>query len=150
MLRFSQNFFRQSAKLVALLFGTSSLAFANAQPSIVVVANLEGVSSISQKDLVRVFRMTQQTWDESQKIRVFSYASDSNLFKSFSKEVLNLNASQLRREWNRRVFTGLGEIPIEVATEQEMIERIKQTPGSIGYVYESSARASQVNFISIE
>lgn len=115
-----------------------------------MVANLDGITSISQKDLVRVFRMTQQTLEESLKIQVFSYASDSSLFKSFSKEVLNLNASQLKREWNRRVFTGLGEIPIEVASEQEMIERIKQTPGSIGYVYESSARASQVNFISIQ
>jgi hypothetical protein len=40
----------------------------------------------------------------------------------------------MRDTWDRMVFTGTGLAPTVVASEQEMRERIRSTPGAIGYV----------------
>jgi hypothetical protein len=40
----------------------------------------------------------------------------------------------LRRAWDRMVFTGTGFAPTIVRSEAEMIERVRSTPGAIGYV----------------
>jgi hypothetical protein len=40
----------------------------------------------------------------------------------------------LRRAWDRMVFTGTGFAPTVVQSEREMIERVRSTPGAIGYV----------------
>jgi hypothetical protein len=40
----------------------------------------------------------------------------------------------LRRAWDRMVFTGTGFAPTIVRSEKEMIERVRSTPGAIGFV----------------
>jgi len=41
---------------------------------------------------------------------------------------------QLRRIWDRMTFAGIGSAPIELDSEQEMIDKIANTPDSIGYL----------------
>ena len=40
---------------------------------------------------------------------------------------------RLRKTWDRLVFTGTGQAPIEVNTIEEMRSRVMNTPGAIGY-----------------
>jgi hypothetical protein len=46
---------------------------------------------------------------------------------------LQLFPYQLRRAWDRQLFSGTGQAPTVVADEQEMLRRVAATPGAIGY-----------------
>ena len=41
---------------------------------------------------------------------------------------------QLRRTWDRMTYTGTGQPPITVDSVAEMLEKIKHTKYSIGYI----------------
>ncbi len=53
---------------------------------------------------------------------------------AFSKKVLGLYPYQLRRAWDRQLFTGTGQAPITVSSEQEARQVIAEMPGSLSYV----------------
>ncbi|MCG7947453.1 MAG: hypothetical protein N0C84_14020, partial [Candidatus Thiodiazotropha taylori] len=67
----------------------------------------------------------------------------------FSKHVLGVFPHQLRRAWNRQIFSGMGQAPMKVNTEAEMLEQIENTPGAIGYLSEDKIN-ERVRKLSVE
>ncbi|WP_256250858.1 hypothetical protein [Nitrosomonas sp. Nm51] len=78
--------------------------------------------------------MRLRTWPNGLVIKVFVLPDDNPLHHRFSKEQLSLFPYQLRQSWDRLVFSGTGQAPITVASDEEMYNRIKNTPGAIGYL----------------
>jgi hypothetical protein len=66
--------------------------------------------------------------------QVFVLPDDNPIHQRFAKEVLGVYPYQLRAAWDRMVYSGTGPAPIQVNTFEEMIERLRTTPGAIGYV----------------
>jgi ABC-type phosphate transport system substrate-binding protein len=81
-----------------------------------------------------MFGMRQTRWPDGNPVRVFVLPDGHFVHQAFSKEVLNLYPYQLRQTWDRQVYSGTGQAPVEVATEEEMLARVSRTPGAIGYV----------------
>ena len=46
------------------------------------------------------------------------------------------------------MYSGLGEEPIKVQSEQEMLERVSQKPGAIGYVMQQVS-GDNINVIKV-
>jgi ABC-type phosphate transport system substrate-binding protein len=107
---------------------------------------------LSQTALRAIFSMRLRTWSDGALIRVFVFSDDSPLHIQFSKKVLNIFPYQLRRTWDRLVFSGTGQAPIEVRSIQEMYDRIAATAGAIGYVEEGilEGYASKVQVMQVE
>lgn len=81
-----------------------------------------------------LFSMRQTRWPDGTRVWVFVLPDAHPTHSAFSKGVLNLYPYQLRQTWDRQVYSGTGQAPIEVATEEEMLNRVANTPGAIGYV----------------
>lgn len=81
-----------------------------------------------------IFGMRQLQWSDRTPVRVFVLSEQHVLHASFCKEILGIYPYQLQQSWNRLVYSGTGQAPTEVATEQEMLSRVAATPGAIGYV----------------
>ncbi len=81
-----------------------------------------------------LFSMRQTRWPDGTRAWVFVLPDNHPLHSAFSKEVLNLYPYQLRQTWDRQVYSGTGQAPIEVTSEEEMLRRVANTPGAIGYV----------------
>ena len=96
-----------------------------------------------------LFSMRQTRWPEGMRAWVFVLPDSHPTHSAFSKEVLNLYPYQLRQTWDRQVYSGTGQAPIEVATEEEMISRVASTPGAIGYVRKVNPH-DPVRIISVE
>ena len=91
--------------------------------------------SLSQNGVRAVFFMRMTQWPGNGKpIKVFVLGDRDPLHAQFTKSVINVFPHQLRRSWDRMVFSGTGQAPIEVSSESEMYERVSSTPGAIGYV----------------
>lgn len=81
-----------------------------------------------------LFSMRTSRWPDGTRAWVFVLPDNHPVHSAFSKEILNLYPYQLRQTWDRQVYSGTGQAPIEVANEEEMLRRVANTPGAIGYV----------------
>ncbi|WP_206019596.1 substrate-binding domain-containing protein [Pseudomaricurvus alkylphenolicus] len=92
------------------------------------------VESLSLNEVRAIFSMRVRAWPDGSPITVFVLPDDDPQHQTFVRQVLTLLPHQLRRNWNRLVYTGIGQAPVEVASETEMRRRLAATPGSIGYL----------------
>ncbi len=105
-----------------------------------VVNHQVSQDSISKHGLSAIFKMRLNKWKDGSPITVFVLADDEPLHKSFCKEVLNVFPHQMRRIWDRLVFSGSGQAPITLESENEMLQMLISTPGAIGYLKSSSIK----------
>lgn len=95
-----------------------------------------------------IFGMRQLAWSEGAPIRVFVLPDKHPLHSEFCKEILNIYPYQLRQSWDKLIYSGTGQAPTEVSSEEEMIARVASTPGAIGYVRKVNGHA-QVHTILV-
>lgn len=94
-----------------------------------------GQTEISRNGLSAIFKMRLRKWNDGNPVTVFVLKDEDPLHIKFSKQVLNVFPHQLRRAWNKAVFSGSGQAPRQLESIKEMIEKISNTPGAIGYLY---------------
>lgn len=115
-----------------------------------IVAN-PGVSEkiLTVNSLRSIFSMRLKTWSDGTKIRVFVLSDEDELHQIFSKEKLNVFPYQLRSTWDRLVFSGTGQAPTKVNSNEEMLAKIASTPGAIGYLWKANINEN-VNVLEIK
>jgi ABC-type phosphate transport system substrate-binding protein len=95
-----------------------------------------------------IFSRQVITWSDGTPTVVFVLDDHDPLHDKFSKELLETFPYQLRRSWDRKVYSGTGQAPILVESIESMFEHIIKTPGSIGYLPDKwdgdSVRTSKV------
>lgn len=119
--------------LAAAAYAATSNADEMARPEVIVHP---GVSqqTLSVKTLRAIFGMRLHSWPDGTSVKVFVLGDEHPLHQSFSKGVLNIFPYRLRAAWERLIYSGTGQAPSEVSSEQEMRARIAETPGAIGYL----------------
>jgi hypothetical protein len=90
--------------------------------------------TISINGLGAIFKMRLHKWDDDTAVTVFVLKDDNPMHESFCKIILNVFPHQMRRVWDRLVFSGSGQAPIQLDTKEEMIEKLSSTVGAIGYL----------------
>lgn len=93
---------------------------------------LEGV--LTKSGLRAVFGMRLRTWPDGSPIRVFVLPDRHPLHTQFCKRLLGVFPHQMRSAWDRLVYSGTGQAPVEVNSEEEMATKIASTTGAIGYL----------------
>jgi hypothetical protein len=81
-----------------------------------------------------MFSMQLRQWPDGMPVRVFVMPDNSAVHRGFAKDRLSLYPRQLRRVWDRQLYSGTGQVPETVDSEQQMRDRIASTPGSVGYI----------------
>ncbi|WP_231383568.1 substrate-binding domain-containing protein [Methylobacter luteus] len=117
--------------------------FASAAPPLIdqqqnivvpVINRANQQNTISRNGLSAIFKMRLLRWNDGSAVTVFVLNDDDQLHRQFCKQILNVFPHQMRRNWNKLVFSGSGQAPILVESKEEMIEKIANTPGSVGYL----------------
>ena len=107
--------------------------------STVIINNGVEKRQFSRTDIRNIFSARTQYWSDGAKITVYVLGAQTEAHKDFCSEMLKMFPYQLERMWNQITYSGQGERPQTVATEAELIEAVKNTPGAIGYAYHTSA-----------
>ncbi len=92
------------------------------------------ITPISRYVLAAIFGMRLTTWPDGSAIKVFVLPYDNRIHALFCKQILHIFPHQLRTAWDRLVYSGTGQSPEVLDTEEEMRARIASTPGAIGYL----------------
>ncbi len=113
------------------------------QTPVVIAVNPAVVTAMMSRNEVRaIFAMRRSTWKDGTPIRVFVLPDDNPVHRYFCKKILKIYPHQLRRIWDRNIFSGIGQTPIEVENLNEMRDRISRTSGAVGYLTEDLVDAS--------
>lgn len=115
------------------------LALGAAQAVEVIAHRGVALQALSQSQVRAMFGMRQPKWPDGTQVRVFVLGDLQPLHGAFCKEKLNIYPYQLRQSWDRLVYSGIGQAPTEVASEEEMMARVASTPGAIGYIRKVNA-----------
>lgn len=119
--------------LVSVSYGAAKSS--DVRNKIIPVVNLHNQQeSISRNGLSAIFKMRLRRWEDGSQITVFVLQDEDSWHKLFCKQILNVFPHQMRRGWNKLVFSGTGQAPVAVENKSEMIERIATTPGAVGYL----------------
>jgi len=116
--------------LLSSLFGAST----SAAPLNVIVNASVKENNLKLKDLRSIYTMKKNLWSNGDRISVFVLSDDSATHKEFCRNLLKVFPRQLESVWYRLVYSGTGEQPVSVSSEQEMIKLVSKTPGAIGYI----------------
>lgn len=104
---------------------------------------------LQRQQLLAIYLGRITTWSDGTPITVFVLPDQHDVHKHFCRHVLGTYPYVLRAAWDRLVYTGTGFAPIKVRSEQEMVRRVAETPGAIGYVDSDQApRASRFSAYS--
>lgn len=104
---------------------------------VIVNSTIHQKTFLSQSALSAIFGMRLRKWEDGTPIKVFVLPDDNPVHIAFSKNTLNVFPYQLRSAWDRLVFSGTGEEPVRVKSEQQMRMLVGSTPGAIGYLSRS-------------
>ncbi|WP_187695303.1 hypothetical protein [Colwellia ponticola] len=91
-------------------------------------------SQLTKSQLRRIYTMRQLRWSDDTVINVFVLPNQDELHQRFAKELLQIFPYQLNRIWHKLTYSGLGVAPTIVSSQQELLQAIINTPGSIGYI----------------
>lgn len=128
MPRMAFRFVQRCILLLALADATTGYAFE------VITHPKVLLSSIERPRLQSVFGLRLDKWPDNQLIKVFVLPDSDAAHSDFVKTVLGIYPYQLRQSWDRLIYSGFAQGPQVVANEQEMLKRVAETPGAIGYV----------------
>ncbi len=131
--RSNQAPFRAIALLVAFLSATSALAADEADPQLILNAGVAAPPSLSANTLRAIFSGRMQTWPDGTPVKVFVLPENHPLHKRFCLTYLRTFPYVLKNHWDQLTFTGAGMAPEEVATTYQLHQKVKATPGAIGY-----------------
>ncbi|GAC15466.1 hypothetical protein GLIP_2845 [Aliiglaciecola lipolytica E3] len=119
---------------VILLILTSTVVFSKETPVSVLVNVEVQTDALTSSQLRKIFSMRQTVWPDGQPIIVFVLKTESAAHQALCKDVLKMFPYQIERLWNKLAYSGLGDKPTELSNQKEMLEKLQQTPGAIGYM----------------
>lgn len=96
------------------------------------------VPEISRNEARLYLTMRLRNWPDGTPVQVFVLPDDDPLHHKVVTDIFGLFPHQLRRAWDRQLFSGTGQVPTTVPTEAELIQRVAATPGALGYARSAS------------
>lgn len=134
--------------VLVVLLVSARLSASNA--AIQFVAHPDVVDTqLTTSQLKRIFTMRKVSWSDGELLRVFVYTPGADVHQRMCKEVLNMFPYQLDRYWNKLTYSGLGNQPERVESLAEMLTKVRNTPGAVGYILanESAEDLAQIQVV---
>ena len=94
-------------------------------------------SAIARNTLTAIFGMRLRAWEDGTPIRVYVLPDNHAVHVMFCKRILGVFPHQYRTAWDRLVYSGTGQAPLEVESEEEMRARVAGIRGGAAVVVAS-------------
>lgn len=132
------------AGAVCLLFVFSGQSFA--ADSLLIANKDVSAASLSKSEVKQIFLGKKTAWDDGKKINLITQKSASH--DAFLQENLAMTSKKYKTYWKKMVFTGKGNAPKSVDTDQDVLAYVSSNSGAVGYI-SSGTSADNVNVITV-
>ncbi|MCR9132209.1 MAG: hypothetical protein NXI08_06535 [bacterium] len=85
------------------------------------------------EQLINIYTLKSQIWDDNNRIRIADYKGENYLRMQFY-DALNISTNDVKKIWLRAQLTGRSVPPKVVDSVQSMIDLIRRNPGTVGYL----------------
>ena len=114
--------------VVFILSGSSSFA------QIAVIINKSvPLDKIERSKLLDIYTGDVRTWDYGESIIIFDLKKKTDTKMIFYR-YLGKTTSRMKSIWLKNMLSGEVEPPKTVTSEMEMLEKVEETKGAIGYI----------------
>ena len=121
-------------KLRIILF-TFALLSSGAKAEVVLITNHENdISSLTRTEISWIYKLRKLSWKNGKRIDVVNLNIGSPVRNTFFETYLERTSREMQRYYIRASLTGMSLPPIELKSEKDVIEHIKNNHYSIGYI----------------
>lgn len=107
-----------------------------AKSQVAVIANKSvPISNIDVSKLISIYNLNTKAWDNGAKIIVVNLKAGDSKDKFYL--ALKSTESDMRKVWLKKKLSDGTEVPVNVGSEDEMVNYVKSNPGAIGFVSKS-------------
>lgn len=92
------------------------------------------VERIDAGTLSEIFLKKTERWDDGSRIFPVDQVESAPVREAFSRRVHRRSVPAIKAYWQQRIFSGREVPPPEKTSDREVVEFVRATPGSIGYV----------------
>lgn len=111
--------------------------------AIVAVVNARNPTpSLTKAEIKNIYLGTTAFWHGVVPMKVYVRQADSPAGKAFIEGVLGMNSQRFAAHWSSRELAGQGVAPERVSSPDLLAEKVKGTPGGIGFMLASEAWTS--------
>lgn len=101
---------------------------------VVVVSSDNPNSELTATELSDIFLGRRSRFPNGDPVVPLNHRENSDAYRVFYEQYLNLTPAQVSSHWSRLIFTGRGQPPRSVADSSAMADRIADDPRGIGYL----------------
>jgi hypothetical protein len=128
--------------LIIFSFQSKTEEINNSEKYYIVISNQNHFTGrFDQRALRGFFTLKRTVWPNGHAVQIITLNTDNIKHRRFVEDELKLFNYQVKRIWDRQIFSGSALTPIEVDDFAELIRKITSTPGSIGYIAQSDIQA---------
>lgn len=88
-------------------------------------------------------------WEDGPAVVPIDQVKESRVRAIFSEEIHGKDVDKIIKWWYRQIYSGRGKPPDEVADDSEVLQRVAESEGGIGYVDASSLPAEGVRELTV-
>ena len=125
---------QRAAACIALAVLATFCGVAHAADVQVIVHPSSSLDSVTKKDVTRIFFRQKTRWGNGERAKPIDQKRGAAVRKDFSENVLGRTLKQVDSYWNSQVFAGKATPPPTAASDQEVLDFVRSTPGGVGYV----------------
>lgn len=106
---------------------------------IVVIVNAESKVSTLDGDYTKMIFMKKiKELPNGEVLIPVDQNSETEIYNTFYESVANKSKSRMSQYWAKRVFTGSGEAPEVLGSDEEVIRRVMKDLDAVGYINAAS------------
>lgn len=124
------------ALLLICIFSTPAFATPHAelqQGRIAIIAG-KNIDRLSNQEIHRIFTLRQKLLPNNEQVKLITLPLSNPITQQFTQKVFDLYPYQLKRHWDRQVYSGRAPAPVMVADEKDIIRYIINTPNALSYI----------------
>ncbi len=125
---------RPTLAALALLAALFTARPSTAAEVVIVVHPETEVDSVSRGELSKIFLKRLRTWASGESVQPVDQPADSAVRQAFSRRVHERSVITIEVYWKRMVFSGRTLPPKILASDAEILDFVRDTPGAVGYV----------------
>lgn len=120
----------KSQLIVVLIFFI--ICIANAQVAVIANKSVKA-EKINKTELLDFYTSDVKKWEDGQKVYVFDLELKGNLKKDFYA-FIGKSPSRMKSIWMKKMLSGDGDPPPAMKSESEMLKKVENTKGAIGFI----------------
>lgn len=118
--------------------------------SIVIIGNNTGEQTLSDKELVQIFRGQKNYWKTNESILLVLPSDKHKEAEIVSEYLYDMNIGEMQKYWLALVFQGRAKPPVFERSNEDIFQLVKSTPGAIGILVNFQGSIPEELLINIQ